>query len=113
MRAIVKVVVVWILGLVVLGPTAVSLALTREEKEGILTRCLKAGGTVKACCAAADGTYTSDSSGGKCTISAAPPTPPSRSPRAIEGVPPAQQPPTDVPPRGPRPPAVPGQPPAK
>ena len=44
-----------------IGMTAFAFALqpslTQDEKDGIMERCLKNGGTLKACCAAVNGTY--------------------------------------------------------
>ena len=60
---ILSTVIVSTLGIPMTEP-AFALQLTQEEKEGILTRCLKAGGTLKACCAGADGTL----SGHTCSV---------------------------------------------
>ena len=47
------------------GPAvALDTKLTTDDKVAIYTRCKKAGGTGKACCAAADGTWEPDSQGG-------------------------------------------------
>lgn len=47
------------------GPAfALDTKLTTDDKVAIYARCKRAGGTGKACCAAADGTWEPDSQGG-------------------------------------------------
>jgi hypothetical protein len=56
----------------VIEPASAATKLTHDDKLAIYTRCKKAGGTGKACCAAADGTWESDGqgAGGTCTLGA-------------------------------------------
>ena len=49
---------------VAMGGPALALGLTSDEKKDIYNRCTDAGGTFKACCAAADGTVTVDTQTG-------------------------------------------------
>ena len=61
---ILSAVIVSTLGITMTEP-AFALQLTQEEKKGILERCMKAGGTLKACCAGADGSLA----GNICAVS--------------------------------------------
>lgn len=57
----------------VIQPVSAATKLTQDQQAAIYLRCKKAGGTGKACCAAADGTWEPDpkGAGGTCDLAGA------------------------------------------